>query len=121
MLKWILVVVLLLACLPALSAAPLSESLELSLIGGTTGWGVGAYWPVESWKDLTAGPFFAIGSKEVAAGLSVKFENPIPVLDQIFNWVGAGLQVDTEQINRGFTLEDINPGFWVGKTIEFTP
>ena len=117
----LIVVSLLLFVVGATQAAPLSESLELSLIGGTTGWGAGVYWPVAQWKDLTAGPFFAIGSKEVASGLSVKFSNPIPVLDQVFDWVGAGLQVDIDQISRDFMLDDINPGFWIGKTVEFTP
>ncbi len=87
-----------------------TETVELSLLSGTVGWGAGAYWPLYESQELqtTVGPFVAFGSQMVAAGVGAKFAVQIPVLDNYIDFVAAG---------GAYHDDDLTFELWVGKTI----
>lgn len=70
------------------------ENVELSLLGGTVGWGAGAYWPLYELPKLNAtlGPFLAIATEAAAAGAGARFDVSIPVLESFVDFVGIGAQ-----------------------------
>jgi len=115
MLKWMLVVVLLLVCLPAVASDwalvkdAVSENLELSLVGGTFGWGGAGYWSMASWHDLTFGPFLAINSdlSGVGFGGGAKVNIEWDVVDNFVNFGAAGIYLE-----RGSKAK---PEYWLGK------
>ena len=69
-----------------------TETVELSLLSGTVGWGAGAYWPLYEIEKIgtTVGPFVAFGSQMVAAGVGAKLAVEIPMLDNYIDFVAAG-------------------------------
>ena len=87
-----------------------TETVELSLLGGTVGWGAGAYWPLYEIEQLetTLGPFIAFGDQLIAAGVGARFAVEIPMLDNYVDFVAAGGAYKHDHL----TLE-----VWVGKTI----
>ena len=118
MTRWLAVIALAVALCPAAWAEdPLQQTdheapqgVELSLLGGTVGWGAGAYWPVYRFAKIeaTVGPFVAFGSQMAAAGLGAKFNMQIPVLESFVDFVAAG----GAYRDRHVTFE-----VWVGKTL----
>ncbi len=87
-----------------------TETVELSLLSGTIGWGAGVYWPLYEIEatGTTVGPFVAFGSQMVAAGVGAKFAVEIPMLDNYIDFVAAG---------GAYHDDDITLELWVGKTI----
>jgi len=89
------------------------EEVELSLLGGTVGWGAGAYWPLvkNSEVKVTVGPFLAFGQEVVGGGLGVRLpvSIPVPVVSWI-DFVGAGGVYEWKK-------DDWSWEFWVGITI----
>ncbi len=87
-----------------------TETVELSLLSGTIGWGAGAYWPLYEIEEIqtTVGPFVAFGSQMVAAGVGAKLAVEIPMLDNYIDFVAAG---------GAYHDDDVTFELWVGKTI----
>ena len=87
-----------------------TETVELSLLSGTVGWGADAYWPLYEIEQIetTVGPFVAFGSQMVAAGVGAKMAVEIPVLDNYIDFVAAG---------GAYHDDDLSFELWVGKTI----
>ena len=85
-----------------------AQNVELSLLGGTVGWGAGLYWPLYEVEQIqtTVGPFIAFGSQLVAAGVGAKFPVQIPMLENYIDFVGAG---------AAFKHGSVTSEFWVGK------
>ena len=88
-----------------------TEAVELSLLGGTVGWGAGAYWPLYEIEQIetTLGPFIAFGDQLIAAGLGAKFAVEIPMLDNYVDFVAAG---------GAYKHDDLTFEVWIGKTIK---
>ena len=88
----------------------IAQNVELSLLGGTIGWGAGAYWPLYEVKSIetTIGPFVAFGSQMVAGGVGAKLAVQIPLLDNYIDFVAAG---------GAYHDDDITFELWVGKAI----
>ena len=86
------------------------ENVELSLLGGTVGWGAGAYWPLVEIEqiDTTLGPFIAFGSELIAAGVGAKIPVTIPVLDNYVDFLAAG---------GAYKHDDLTFEVWVGNTL----
>ncbi len=89
----------------------ITETVELSLLSGTIGWGAGAYWPLYEVEQIetTLGPFIAFGDQLIAAGLGAKFAVEIPMLDNYVDFVAAG---------GAYKHDDLTFEVWVGKTIK---
>ncbi len=87
-----------------------TETVELSLLSGTVGWGAGAYWPLYEVEKLQTsfGPFVAFGSQVVAAGVGAKLAVQIPMLDNYIDFLAAG---------GAYHDDDLTFELWVGKTI----
>ena len=87
-----------------------AQGMELSLLGGTIGWGAGAFWPLYEIKSIetTIGPFIAFGNQVAAGGIGAKFAVKIPMLDNYVDFVAVGGAYHDNSISREF---------WVGKTI----
>ncbi len=87
-----------------------TETVELSLLSGTIGWGAGAYWPLYEIEQIetTVGPFVAFGSQMVAAGVGAKLAVEIPMLDNYIDFVAAG---------GAYHDDDLTFELWVGKCI----
>ena len=87
-----------------------TETVELSLLSGTIGWGAGAYWPLYEIEELqtTVGPFVAFGSQMVAAGVGAKLAVQIPMLDNYIDFLAAG---------GAYHDDDVTFELWVGKCI----
>ena len=105
MTKYILTVALLLvlAAMPLGADALLAEvgdvgtavaqGVELSLLGGTIGWGAGAFWPlheIEQLGGVAVGPFVAVGNQLIAAGVGAQLGVEIPMLENYIDFVAAG-------------------------------
>ncbi len=89
----------------------ITETVELSLLTGTIGWGAAAYWPLYEVEQIetTIGPFIAFGDQLIAAGLGAKFAVEIPMLDNYVDFVAAG---------GAYKHDDLTFEVWVGKTIK---
>ncbi len=86
-----------------------AQGIELSLLGGTVGWGAGAFWPlheVEQLGGVTVGPFIAFGNQLIAAGVGAKFGIEIPWLENIIDFVAVG---------GAFKHDSLTGEIWVGK------
>ena len=115
MIKWTLILALLLICLPTFASDwslvedAVSENLELSLVGGTFGWGGAGYWAMASWHDLTFGPFAAINSdlSGVGFGGGAKVDIEWDIVDNFVNFGAAGAYFERSEKPR---LE-----YWLGR------
>ena len=94
----------------ALVKGAISENLELSLVGGTFGWGGAGYWPMASWHDLTFGPFVAVNSdlSGVGFGGGAKVNIAWDVVDNFVNFGAAGVYLE-----RGTRAR---PEYWLGRS-----
>ena len=118
MTKYLLTVVLIVALCPVAGAdgfleelgKAVTETVELSLLGGTVGWGAGAYWPLCEIDEIetTVGPFIAFGNQLMAAGVGAKLPVEIPVLDNYIDFLAAG---------AAYKHNDVTFEVWVGKTL----
>lgn len=116
---FIVLVVLALAVLPVQAENLLTETtqtVQLSLVGGTAGWGAAAYWPLGTYHGTTAGPWLGIGTEAVAAGAGLKLSVNIPVLADFVNFVAVGAQVKFAEINSSIGWEDLEPALLTGYT-----
>ena len=86
------------------------EGIELSLLGGTIGWGAGAFWPVYEIEKLRVelGPFVAFGNELIAGGAGAKLNVSVPVIDNFVDFVGVG---------GAYKHNNVSLEVWVGKTI----
>ena len=86
----------------------IAQGVELSLLGGTIGWGAGAFWPLHEVEQInvTVGPFVAFGNQLIAAGVGAKLGVEIPYLENFIDFVAAGGAYK----HNSLTFE-----FWVGK------
>jgi len=92
------------------------ENVELSLLGGTVGWGAGSFWPIWSAKSVDIGPFTAFGSKLAGGGLGARLPVYVPILGNFVDFVGAGGAVKYPDMRLEF-WRDMTFEVWVGKTI----
>ena len=86
------------------------ENVELSLLGGTVGWGAGAFWPVYEVEKLHVelGPFVAFGTELIAGGVGAKLNVSVPVVDNFVDFLGVG---------AAYKRDNVSLEVWVGKTI----
>jgi len=87
-----------------------AQNVELSLLGGTIGWGAGAYWPLYEVKPIgaTVGPFIGFGSQMVAGGVGARLAVEIPMLENYIDFLAAG---------GAYKHDSLTFELWVGKTI----
>ncbi len=87
----------------------IAQGVELSLLGGTVGWGAGAFWPlheIEQLGSITVGPFVAFGNQLIAAGVGASLGVEVPMLENYIDFVAAGAAYKHDSL----TFE-----VWVGK------
>ncbi len=86
----------------------IAQGVELSLLGGTIGWGAGAFWPLHEIKEIntTIGPFVAFGNQLIAAGVGAKLPVEIPMLENFIDFVGVG---------GAYKHNNLTFEVWVGK------
>ncbi len=87
----------------------IAQGVELSLLGGTIGWGAGAFWPiheVEQLGGITVGPFIAFGNELIAAGVGAKLGVEIPMLESFIDFVAVG---------GAYKHDHVTFEVWVGK------
>ena len=120
MIKWMLVLLLLLSLSIAPAAADtllteigdvgtiIAQNVELSLLGGTIGWGAGVFWPLHEIEQIsvTVGPFVAFGSQLIAAGVGVELGVEIPMLENYIDFVADG---------GAYKHDALTFEIWVGK------
>lgn len=116
--KIIAVVIVLLLAVTALGADSLLkeagdavvETVEISLVGGSVGLGMGLYWPVYDVPKIgvTVGPFVVFGNQLIGVGGGVTFPLQIPYLE---NWIDFG------GVGGALKHQDLTLEYWVGKTI----
>ncbi len=88
-----------------------AQSVELSLIGGTIGWGAGAFWPIHEVEQLNVyvGPFVAFGNQLVAAGVGAQLSIEIPVLENLVDFIGVG---------GAYKHDSVTGQIWLGKVFK---
>jgi len=89
-----------------------SENLELSLVGGSFGWGGAGYWPMAQWRDVTFGPFVAVAADltGVGGGCGAKIDVEWDLVDNFVNFFGAGIYLE-----RG---SKVSPDYWLGRSFK---
>jgi len=87
-----------------------SENLELSVVGGSFGWGGAGYWPMARWRDVTFGPFVAVAAdlSGVGGGGAAKIDLEWNLVDNFVNFFGAGAYFE-----RG---SKVSLDYWLGRS-----